>query len=237
MIYFVGDVHGEPMPKFSVLVPTLNENDVVIQVGDFGCIFTPYPNENEVRQLDWLEEQKFTTVFIDGNHDNHERLFQLPQRKMFGSDVGVVRDNVFYLKRGNIYTIEGKKFLAFGGANSIDRARRTPNVDWWKEEIPSYSEFNGAFQNLESCGGVDYVIAHTMPDYLIKEYSKIFNLSFLDRDDTRKYLDQICLSFDFSKMFFGHWHEDWVHNSKYYLLYNNILALDVNLDLVSRFWP
>ena len=62
----------------------------------------------------------FTIAFVCGNHDNHNRLQKLKKIEMFGAPVGKVAENIFYLRRGEIYAIEGKKFFTFGGALSRD---------------------------------------------------------------------------------------------------------------------
>lgn len=46
---------------------------------------------------------------------------------MYGAKVLKVSDNVFYLKRGEIYTIEDKLFLVLGGALSDDKKYRIPH--------------------------------------------------------------------------------------------------------------
>ena len=99
--------------------------------------------------IKWLDEKPWTTLFIDGNHENHTRLDKLPLVDMFGSKVGKVNDNIFHLQRGHVYIIEGKKFFTFGGGYSIDKARRITNESWWEREMPNYAEYELGLDNLK----------------------------------------------------------------------------------------
>ena len=51
-------------------------------------------------------------------------LDQLPRERKFGGTVGVGGENIFWLRRGEIYEIAGQRFLCFGGALSVDKAYR-----------------------------------------------------------------------------------------------------------------
>lgn len=90
-----------------------------------------------------------TTLFIDGNHENFDRLNKYPEIDMFGGKVGKIEEGIYHLKRGYVYEIQECKILTFGGANSIAKHTLTEGVDWWKEEKFNYNESNRAFDNLE----------------------------------------------------------------------------------------
>jgi hypothetical protein len=75
-----------------------------------------------------LNERPWTTLVVDGNHDNHDRLNQLPVEEKFGGKVGVIADSIYHLKRGEIYQIQDKKILSFGGAESIDKLSRIEGI-------------------------------------------------------------------------------------------------------------
>ena len=158
MIYITGDTHcpedihrlntsGFPEQK------NLAKNDYVIICGDYGGVW--YPEESHYHKEDlnwqkWLDEKPFTTLFVDGNHENHHLLSQLPVVDMFGGKVGKVNDSIYHLKRGQIYTIDCKKFFCFGGAKSTDKEWRQEGLSWWPEEMPSKAEMDYGIDNLEN---------------------------------------------------------------------------------------
>ena len=78
MIYITGDCHGE-FNKFSTTAfpeqKQMTKKDIVIVCGDFGGIWdTDKNSQHESYWLKWLDEKPFTTVFVDGNHENFSRL-------------------------------------------------------------------------------------------------------------------------------------------------------------------
>lgn len=82
MIYITGDIHGNP----SRLEPaslrergvTIGANDYIIICGDFGLIWGGRHAQENERWLQWLSEQPFTTLFVDGNHENFDLLASYP---------------------------------------------------------------------------------------------------------------------------------------------------------------
>lgn len=77
-IYVTGDIHGNPSRLSTDIFPEQKEmtkEDYVILLGDVGLVWD-YKGEskNEKYWLDWLETKSFTTLFIDGNHENFSRL-------------------------------------------------------------------------------------------------------------------------------------------------------------------
>lgn len=78
MIFITGDCHGD-FRKFAVdFFPEqtrMAKDDIVIILGDFGGICNKDGESNAERYwLKWLNDKPFTTVFVDGNHENFDRL-------------------------------------------------------------------------------------------------------------------------------------------------------------------
>lgn len=127
-IYITGDIHARPEQTLSSKVfpqgKTLTKNDYVIICGDFGLVWNKDgENEHEKHWLDWLEEKPWTTLFIDGNHENFDRLNDYkvyPCEEWNGGMVQRIRPSVMHLCRGEIFNIEGLSFLALGGNYSHD---------------------------------------------------------------------------------------------------------------------
>ncbi len=123
MVYLTGDIHGETKRFSKKNFPeqeNMTRDDYVIILGDFGIIWSQSEDKEEKYYLDILENKSFTTLFIDGNHENHDRLNSYPAVEWHGGLVHKIRSNVYHLMRAQIYDIEGKSFFTFGGARSHD---------------------------------------------------------------------------------------------------------------------
>ena len=59
--------------------------------------------------LDWLEAKSYTTLFVDGNHENFDRLYDYPVEEWHGGKVHKIRSSVIHLMRGQVFEIDGKK--------------------------------------------------------------------------------------------------------------------------------
>jgi hypothetical protein len=210
-IFVTGDTHGDPIRRLSSKNfpegKDLTKDDFVIIVGDFGVLWLNEPDKQEHYVLKWLQEKPWTTLFIDGNHENHKRLANLPVEEKFGGKVGVVRSSIYHLKRGELYLIGGKTFFCFGGACSWDRYHRTLDVSYWEEEVPNYAEMEYGLKQLESVQyKVDYILTHTLPRLLIEMLGFSKEPPNGKGDATTKYLDHIANCATFKKWYFGHMH-------------------------------
>lgn len=93
----------------------------MIICGDFGGVWDrDASGKKETWWLDWLENRPFTTLFVDGNHENFDRLYSYPVEMWNGGKVHKIRPSVIHLMRGQVYRIDGKKIFSFGGARSHD---------------------------------------------------------------------------------------------------------------------
>lgn len=123
MIYITGDIHGDPRrfstDKFKAQTE-MTKDDYVIICGDFGMLWSLEESKKENYWLDWLNDKKFTTLFIDGNHENFDRLNSLPVERWRGGNVHFVRNSVIHLMRGEVFDLNGVSLFAFGGARSHD---------------------------------------------------------------------------------------------------------------------
>jgi len=227
MIYITGDTHGEiDIDKLDTKNWSegkfLSKSDYLIILGDFGFLWEEVPDQDEINWIKWFEKQKWTTLFIDGNHENHNRLEKLELVPMFGSHVGKVSNSVFHLKRGHIYTVENKTLFCFGGAFSNDFDFRVNQENWWPQEIPSEREFQYGLSNLDKCAyEVDYLLFHTIPTSIQDQLqSKKFNAV----DPTCKMLEKYYKKTTFTKGFSGHFHVD-KDFTKWSMVFNRILSL------------
>ena len=228
MIYVTGDIHGNidirklnadrfPQQK------EMTKEDYVIICGDFGLVWDGSNEEKYWRK--WLSEKNFTTLFIDGNHENFPLLRSFPTSEKFGGVVREVAPSVFHLERGQVLTIDGNTFFTMGGAASHDKEWRTEGVSWWREEVPSIEEMQRGFNALGKIGWkVDYVLTHTVP----KDLRPLLGWGAVcdrEADPTESYLNNIYSGLDFKRWYFGHYHIDRQINSQFIALYNRIVPL------------
>lgn len=171
MLFVTGDTHGEHhrFLKGQNSTDRLSSGDMLIVCGDFGYIFRG--GEKEEEYLDYLSELPFRLLFVDGNHENFDRIRTYPEEQWCGGKTHVIRRDacgipkVIHLMRGQIFQIEGKKIFTFGGAHSIDRYMRTPGYSWWEEEMPADEEIKEAIGNLKKNNHqVDDIVTHAAPE-------------------------------------------------------------------------
>ena len=232
MIYLTGDTHGEFMkrltPQYIQGEEKWTARDKLIVLGDFGLVFyprlEPFLNgiAREEEKKAFLEAKEYEILFIDGNHENFDRLTsEFPEEERYGGTVSRIGRNIFWLRRGQIYTIEGKTFFCMGGAYSIDKALRLSQEEtireqyggaslgpicWWPQELPSNEEYQAAAKNLIDRGRrVDYVLTHTAPRSLIQLMRRAPDPH--DYELTG-FLDWIWYETSFRHWYFGHWHMD-----------------------------
>lgn len=234
-IFVTGDTHGShsirklSSDKFEE-GKALTKEDFVIIAGDFGLVWSHFGGsqyKEEQYWLKWLHERPWTTLFVDGNHENHEILERLEQVEKFGSTVGKVNDSVFHLKRGQVYAIGDKKIATMGGAYSIDKEYRTNRISWWQEELPNCSELNTWIENLSNVkNSVDYIITHDCPSSIMGQINSHHFVSESPSSSSfRLYLEIIKNKTNFSAWIFGHHHQDVQIEEKFFCVYNKILEL------------
>lgn len=204
----------------------LTKNDYLIITGDFGI----WSNQKSIDFLSWLtNEKKFTTLFVEGNHEDYNYLKTFPIVPKFNSNVRQITESIFQLMRGEIYTIEGKTIFTFGGARSIDRytALRQEGIDWFPEEESSYTEEIYALDNLNKYGNkVDYIITHTCAKSTAIELSKLLGLYVDEFDNQNKFFEYLKNNITYTGWMFGHYHTDLQLNEKEIVLSERILNLN-----------
>ena len=72
MVYITGDMHGDLSRFKNPIFKKMKAGDVLIVCGDFGGVWDNSHQEQYWRK--WLSQKPFTTLFIDGNHENYDRL-------------------------------------------------------------------------------------------------------------------------------------------------------------------
>jgi hypothetical protein len=257
MIYVTGDLHGGDSSYHvtSAKFKPAKRGDIVLCCGDFGgAWYHDYHTNDRHRRsengfLEMTLRRRVTWLAVDGNHENFARLFggEFPLVEIYGGWAYRVRENVFYLKRGELFTIEGSTFLAFGGANSHDRfgskipslswgggydyvPPRTEGKDWWPEEIPSQEDFDNACRNLDTVGWkVDHVITHTCP----LSHRPHFMKSSRVPDTTETMLQRLYEKLTFRTWHFGHFHFE-EQSGRLFCHYDNVRRLNDLIDIAVQ---
>ena len=237
-IFVTGDTHGTTdIGKLSsrqwTVGKELDKEDYLIIAGDFGFIWKNEIDQTEKYWMKWFDEKPYTTLVVPGNHENYDRIFELPITEMFGGKIRKYNDSVIFLERGEVYTIAGKTFWIMGGGLSIDKEYRTLGISYWAQELLTHNEMEyGITKMQEAHGEVDYIITHAAPR---KWIDKILpKLLFRDptlnkyKDPTVDYLNEILnvYLYKYEQWFFGHYHIDReLYDDKATALYFDIVEI------------
>lgn len=104
MVYITGDTHADFSRFATRRFPEqkqLTKDDFMIVCGDFG-VWHDCPEERY--WFDWLSKKPFTLLFVDGNHENFDRLNNdFSVIDFHGGKAHKIRDNVYHLMRGYIF--------------------------------------------------------------------------------------------------------------------------------------
>jgi len=126
---------------------------VLLHLGDFGYNFT-------ARYLDALDDalrrRAMVLGFVDGNHENFERLLAVP---VAADGLRYLREWVVHLPRGLRWRWGQTRCLAAGGAYSIDRFLRTPGTSWWPQETITKRQARA----IAAGGSADAMFCHDCP--------------------------------------------------------------------------
>lgn len=194
----LGDMHGNielTRRAYDQIVRVERKTpDFLFQVGDFGYGLT---NDD----YEW-EDPGHPCLFIDGNHEHHDRLEELDEEEQ-------VHGCWQYVQRGSIR----HGILCVGGARSVYGSLRTPGVDWFRREVPPQDEMDRIVDIArENSDRIHTVISHDAPwGFDISE-----GLDPHMRDDPRAntgrpdkmslFLREVFTEVQPMRWFFGHYH-------------------------------
>ena len=204
------------------------ETDYVIILGDVGVA----GNKEHIKKYSELD---FTSLFLDGNHENFTALNNYPEEEWNGGKIHRIAPGLIHLMRGQIYNIkDGKrtvKIATMGGGDSRDKEIRILNEErtgiktWWGEEQITDEDIIELERNAKKFGSnVNYFLSHvpsatlkvalgkrpTRSDYMVREAINRAKI---------KATQYIC----------GHEHIDYENNilgKHYRILYNKVYRLD-----------
>ena len=232
MIYITGDTHGTEdwdklsegnFPEQEYMHPDI---DFVIVTGDFGGV---WGDEDDDYVQKFYNSRNFTTLFIDGNHENHDLLDKYPFEEWHGGKVHKISDRIIHLMRGQVFNLEGFTIFTMGGES------------WWAREIPSDEEYKEAIENLRKVNfKVDVVLTHCAPEEYIgtnipvvhnSDLSRVLGCHMagvVDRSGNRltRFLDSLIIDcgLKFDHWYFGHYHRD-IDWDKFSLMFTRVRVL------------
>ena len=227
-IYITGDTHCDidwnklntsnfPEQK------QMTKDDCVLIAGDFGGVWGMDKTDRYI--IKTYESRNFTTLFVDGNHENHDALSEYPVEEWNGGKIHRISDTVIHLMRGQVYEIGGRKIFTMGGAQSTDMAGRKEGISWWAKELPSDEEYEEAFNNLKAHDfRVDYIVTHCAPEDYAYYCTDMDVARHLNR--LTAFLSSLITDYNISydAWYFGHYHMD-IDYGKFHCLYHRIIEI------------
>lgn len=201
MIFVTGDTHGNIDDLEARQLKKVKKGDVLIVTGDFGFIWDN--SKSELKNIKALSKKKYTILFVEGIYENFDMLSDYEYTEIYGSQVRKIADNIYCLKRGEIYTIENKTVFALGGGVHDDILDASDPAAS-SASMPTDDELQHAVNVLTKADKkVDVIITHEAPasvKRLVKRDASINDLNI--------FLDTLIHRVWFDKWYFGNLHTD-----------------------------
>ena len=204
-----------------------SKKDLLIILGDCGINYFGGSRDTELKES--ICRNEITLFCIRGNHE----MRPVDVQGMVEIDYCGARayieykyPNIIYAKDGEIYNINGRKFLTIGGAYSVDKWYRIEMGRGWfsNEQLSKYERA----QILEKITGqeVDFILTHTCP--LQFQPTELF-IQGIDESTIDKemeiWLTEVEEKVTYGNWVFAHYHADKEIRPGVQMLYNNIIEL------------
>lgn len=128
--------------------------DTIYHLGDFGFGWSK-AYEEQVNEV--LSELDIVLFVIPGNHENYDFLDTVWYDPII-TGVRRVKSHLKFFDRGARWKIGETTFVALGGAASVDRKYRKPNVSWWEQEYITPEDV----QRTKAGGKADVMLCHDL---------------------------------------------------------------------------
>lgn len=198
MLAFLGDIHGNiEALRFALNKLKLNHPQVkaLIQVGDFGWYRSLIKGFKTV-------EPHIPVYWIDGNHEHFPLFKHL-------DTVTEVAPNIFYVPRGTVLELDGRRIAFCGGAASVDKEYRIRGgLSWFEDELITAADV-AKFDGVEN---IDIFVTHTPPQVTIDAHFdpmdlvRYFGLTLEWRDPSAQYINDLWERFGKPTLICGHMH-------------------------------
>ena len=221
MLYFTGDIHGDAERLSKNALSMMKQGDTLIICGDFGFLWDN--TKPEKKALNALSRRRYNICFVDGTHENFEILQSYPVVSWNGGQAHKIRDNIYHLMRGQIFTIEGKTIFTMGGGEDPEMESDEYEDATVHKEIPTSQELMNGVAALEQRQyKVNFIVTHEPPartrDFLLLSANKSLRVTALGA-----YFDALAKQAQYGKWFFGSMHVDRFVSDKQIALFRNIV--------------
>lgn len=230
-VFVTGDTHGD-LTKIINFIKRfdLQLGDQIIVLGDFG-IFWRQDGRDSKYWIDLYEKEcnGVHLYWIDGNHENFDIINSW---NISGVSVYNNSEHIHYFPRGFITfvdvecgsRIESRKVLFLGGADSVDKFRRTEHLSWWEDEKITEADIN----NIK--GSFYYVFTHCGPLSIVeKNKGWLYTISNINDTngihDSEKALDKLKDKILFDHWWFAHYHTDMDLGEGFKCIFNDFIML------------
>ena len=215
MIYVTGDTHGDIEIFNERRLGHLKKGDTLIITGDFGFIWDN--SKEEIKNLKKLSKKKYDILFVEGSHENFERLREFEEVAFHGGTARKIADNIYCLNRGEMYRIENKIFFTLGGGlpPEADGTESAPS-------LPSDEELEYAVVNIEEQRRMlDVIITHEAPASVKRMIDRGAGI-----DDLNIFLDTVMHNAHYRRWYFGSLHEDRAVSEKLICVFEDVHKID-----------
>lgn len=205
-LFVTGDVHGDAyFDKMSdPELLGLTKSDYVLVCGDLEVVRAD--PEERAFCIKRLEEMPYSTLFIDGNHEELDLIASYPEETWRGGRVRRISESIRYLERGQVFEIDGMSVLAMGGAKTFAHAREAGLLTGPDAGIPNGLQRAETMANLARHGNrVDVIASHTAPSGVLPLLPQRESVPVSEFTD---WLQEIADSSAFGQWLFGHYHCD-----------------------------
>ncbi len=222
--YITGDKHRhfDRVARFCRGIKT-RRKDVLIILGDAG--FNYYEDKRDDELKAQAAKMNITLFCLHGNKEKRpQNVGTYGIRDFCGGKVYYEPryPNILFAIDGEVYSFEGREYLAVGGAHSVDKLRcLEEGLPYFEDEMPDAAAKASAEQKLTKRNYRIYgVLTHTCPvDYLPtemfistkekerKESKKKQFKPDIDRS-TEEWLGSIEKKLEYQEWFCGHYHVD-----------------------------
>lgn len=214
MIFLVSDPHGgEYTQGLEQFASTCGSEDWLLILGDMELHFRD-TEENRAFTA-WFQSLECNVAIVDGNHENFDHLYGLPEEDWHGGRVHRLSEHIVHLMRGYVFQLEGHTFLTMGGCGSSQKWKDAGL--WWPQESPTAEEIQRGYDNLAKHGNrVDYVLTHKYPRQVPAAADSLTLEGF-----TRYVEDNVTYRHWYS----GHWHKTDFPDEKHTVVFDTLIQI------------
>ena len=224
-IMVCGDWHGNTRwAEKMVEKAAHNHVSKIVQCGDFG-IWTHKPDG--IRYLDVINDAcrdlGVKVYFVPGNHENWTHIdWWLQNHPTDKYGMTFVRSHILTTGRLLQWTWNDRSFAAVGGAVSIDRQWRVPEVSWWSGEQARQTDVS---KIQKTWGKSDYLFTHDAPTTCPMPQLK----TDPDSQAHRQKMNDVAQVIQPKLWFHGHYHK-WMPHYPFPAFdpYTNVWGLDMD---------